>query len=277
VIRHIRVILIILAVLTLISIIASIVMIRAVTGDTLFFMDSTLGMICAASFRWVTLASACFIIAWIAIIANRRKLFGRKLKSLDREGALDFESSKTPEKPAGIEADSAKEPEPPKELEPPEKPAKPVPPEKPEKPEPPKEPANPALSEEPKPAAIEETRALENEPTVDPTRVGGEEESKAVPLIKLPDAEPEPAKPVPAKEPERPVPVKEPEKPVPARKPAKPADGKVPEKPASPKPPEAPATGAKAPALPLFCGNCGRQLTSAHKFCPKCGTPVAHK
>ncbi|MDR1640850.1 MAG: hypothetical protein LBT59_14230, partial [Clostridiales bacterium] len=82
-----RPIFLILAFLTLLSIIASIIMIGAVTGDDLLYMDSTLGMIYSVSYRWVILASVAFIIAWIAIIANRRKIFGNKVKPLDREAA----------------------------------------------------------------------------------------------------------------------------------------------------------------------------------------------
>lgn len=71
------------AALTVLIWIAAVLMLRAVSGDALFYMNSTLGRICAVGCRWVSLAGAALLLFWIcfAIRAgkkNRKKKLEKK-------------------------------------------------------------------------------------------------------------------------------------------------------------------------------------------------------
>ena len=67
-----KILLIVLAVITVILVIAAVIMLRAVSGDNLFYMDSKLGHIYAVSYRWVTLAAG-FCLFWIVFAVRLRK------------------------------------------------------------------------------------------------------------------------------------------------------------------------------------------------------------
>ena len=70
--KPIKIILIILAVITLLTVIASAIMLNAVSGDELFYMNSTLGNIYAVSYRWVTLAAVLLTVFWVLFIVKKR-------------------------------------------------------------------------------------------------------------------------------------------------------------------------------------------------------------
>lgn len=61
------------ALLTLVFAIAAVVMKNAVSGDKLFYMNSTLGYIYAVSYRWVGLISILLFLFWAMLAAIKRK------------------------------------------------------------------------------------------------------------------------------------------------------------------------------------------------------------
>ena len=77
-----KITLLVIASLTVITAIAAIVMLNAVSGDTLFYMDSTLGYVCAVSYRWVCLASVILILFWVLLAVKNRKTVSAMLTKL---------------------------------------------------------------------------------------------------------------------------------------------------------------------------------------------------
>lgn len=74
------IILIALLVLTLAVIAAAIFMLAAVSGDDLLYMNSNMGSVIAACYRWVCLAAAVFTAAWIVVLAVNFKRITAKIK-----------------------------------------------------------------------------------------------------------------------------------------------------------------------------------------------------
>jgi len=70
--KHIKIILIIIAALTVAAAITAIVMLNAVSGDNLLYMDSNRGNIYALSYRWVSLASGILILFWVIMGIYKR-------------------------------------------------------------------------------------------------------------------------------------------------------------------------------------------------------------
>lgn len=66
-----KILLIVFAVLTIAVIVTAIVMLKAVLGDDLFYMDTKRGSFYAASYRWVCLAGGILILFWIIIGVKR--------------------------------------------------------------------------------------------------------------------------------------------------------------------------------------------------------------
>jgi len=77
-----KITLLIIAAVTIIAIITAIIMLRAVSGDNLFYMNSTLGSIYAISYRWVCLASGVLMLFWIILATKKRKEITQKLSKL---------------------------------------------------------------------------------------------------------------------------------------------------------------------------------------------------
>lgn len=73
------------AVLTLLIWTAAVLMLRAVSGDALFYMNSTLGRICAVGYRWASLAGAGLLLFWICFAVRAGKK-SRK-KKLEKKAA----------------------------------------------------------------------------------------------------------------------------------------------------------------------------------------------
>ena len=61
------------AALTVVLFIMAIVMLKAVKGDALFYMDSGKGYFYAVSYRWVCLAEGILLLFWIVLGVARRK------------------------------------------------------------------------------------------------------------------------------------------------------------------------------------------------------------
>ncbi|MDR1210330.1 MAG: zinc ribbon domain-containing protein [Clostridiales bacterium] len=80
--KPIKITLLVLAALTAIVVIAAAVMLKAVSGDALFYMNSTLGNIYAVSYRPVCLASVVLALFWILLAAKYRKEIINKLTKL---------------------------------------------------------------------------------------------------------------------------------------------------------------------------------------------------
>lgn len=74
--------LLILAVLTMIAVIAAIVMLRTVSGDTLFYLDSRVGNIYAVSYRWVCLVAALLILFWLLLGFRKRSVVKARFLAL---------------------------------------------------------------------------------------------------------------------------------------------------------------------------------------------------
>lgn len=80
--KPIKIILLVLAVITVIAVIIAVVMLKAVSGDNLFYMDSTFGSIYAANYRWVCLASGILMLFWIMLVVKKQKEIRAKLLKL---------------------------------------------------------------------------------------------------------------------------------------------------------------------------------------------------
>lgn len=70
--KQFKVVLYVIAALTVICVIAAIVMLKVVSGDDLFYMDTKLGGFYVASYRWVCLAAAVLVIFWVIFWIIRR-------------------------------------------------------------------------------------------------------------------------------------------------------------------------------------------------------------
>ena len=68
--------------LTVVASIAAIVMLIAISGDALFYMNSTIGHVYAVSYRWVCLASAALILSWVLLAVKNRKAIAAMLTKL---------------------------------------------------------------------------------------------------------------------------------------------------------------------------------------------------
>ena len=68
-----KIVLLAAAVLTVVLFIMAIVMLKAVRGDALFYMDSGKGHFYAVSYRWVCLAEGILLLFWIVLGVVRRK------------------------------------------------------------------------------------------------------------------------------------------------------------------------------------------------------------
>lgn len=71
--KPIKITLFVLATITIVAVVAAVVMLKAVSGDALFYMNSTLGSIYAVSYRWVCLVSGVLILFWILFVVKKRK------------------------------------------------------------------------------------------------------------------------------------------------------------------------------------------------------------
>lgn len=79
--KQIKIILPIFAVVTVITIVAAIVMLKAVSGSDLFYINSTLGRVYAVSYRWVCLAGVVFAAVWVWLVAkNGKRMVDKFLK-----------------------------------------------------------------------------------------------------------------------------------------------------------------------------------------------------
>lgn len=68
-----KIILLIFALLTVLTVIAAVIMLNAVSGSALLYMNSTVGKIYAVSYRWVFVAAVIFVLCWIFIAVKKRK------------------------------------------------------------------------------------------------------------------------------------------------------------------------------------------------------------
>lgn len=84
--KPIKITLLVLAAITVITVIASVVMLNAVSGDDLFYIDSTLGSIYAVSYRWVCLVSGILILFWALFMVGKRREIAAKLSEWKRPG-----------------------------------------------------------------------------------------------------------------------------------------------------------------------------------------------
>jgi cell division protein FtsW (lipid II flippase) len=82
--KPIKTALLVLAAFTVIAVITAVIMLKAVSGDSLFYMDSTLGNICAAGYRWLCLASGILTVFWILLAVKNRKAIAAKLPKFKR-------------------------------------------------------------------------------------------------------------------------------------------------------------------------------------------------
>jgi hypothetical protein len=82
--KPIKITLLILSVITVIAVIAASVMLKAVSGDSLFYMDSALGNLYAVSYRWVCLTGAILVLFWLLLVIKTRKAIAAKLLKLKR-------------------------------------------------------------------------------------------------------------------------------------------------------------------------------------------------
>jgi hypothetical protein len=82
--KPIKITLLILSVITVIAVIAASVMLKAVSGDSLFYMDSALGNLYAVSYRWVCLTGAILVLFWLLLVIKNRKAIAAKLPKLKR-------------------------------------------------------------------------------------------------------------------------------------------------------------------------------------------------
>jgi len=99
--------LLIIAVLTVVLVILSAIMLEAVSGDALFYMDSRLGSVCAVSYRWVCLASVILILFWIAISVKNRTKFAEFFKKKEHKPKKTTDEMTAPELEQETEIQSA--------------------------------------------------------------------------------------------------------------------------------------------------------------------------
>ena len=78
-----KIILLAVAVLTVVLFIMAVVMLKAVKGDALFYMDSGKGHFYAVSYRWVCLGEGLLILFWMILGVRRRKAILAKLPKVE--------------------------------------------------------------------------------------------------------------------------------------------------------------------------------------------------
>lgn len=88
--KTIKIILLAAAILTVVLFILAVVMLKAVKGDALFYMNSGEGYFYAVSYRWVCLAEGLLLLFWVILGVSRRKvipaiLFGVEPKKMGSE------------------------------------------------------------------------------------------------------------------------------------------------------------------------------------------------
>jgi uncharacterized membrane protein len=71
--------------LTIIVVTITIIMLKAILGDVLFYMDSRFGGIYAVSYRWMCLVSVILILFWILIIVKNRAVITAKMPKFKRK------------------------------------------------------------------------------------------------------------------------------------------------------------------------------------------------
>ena len=81
--RTMNIILLTAAALTVVLFIMAVVMLKAVRGDALFYMDSGKGHFYAVSYRWVCLAEGLLLLFWIVLGFRKRKAILEKLSRVE--------------------------------------------------------------------------------------------------------------------------------------------------------------------------------------------------
>lgn len=81
--RTMNIILLTAAALTVVLFIMAVVMLKAVRGDALFYMDSGKGHFYAVSYRWVCLAEGLLLLFWIVLGFRKRKAILEKLPRVE--------------------------------------------------------------------------------------------------------------------------------------------------------------------------------------------------
>lgn len=84
--KPIKIMLLVLAVLTVITEVAAVVMLKAASGDKLFYMAAVPGRIIAVSYRWVCLAGIVLFLFWI-LFALRKWMVSRSKRA--KQNAAD--------------------------------------------------------------------------------------------------------------------------------------------------------------------------------------------
>lgn len=112
-----KIILLAAAVLTVVLFIMAVVMLKAVKGDALFYMDSGKGHFYAVSYRWVCLGEGLLILLWIILGVSKRKAILAKLpkvewKKKESKAAVEIVEPKAATGAAAVtEVGAASEPE----------------------------------------------------------------------------------------------------------------------------------------------------------------------
>ena len=84
------------AVATLLIWIVAVWMLRAVSGDSLFYMNSILGKICAVSYRWVSLVSLLLFVFWsIFAVKSAGKISQERQRKKAKKTAVKSETKET--------------------------------------------------------------------------------------------------------------------------------------------------------------------------------------
>lgn len=84
--RTTKILLLIFAVLTVLVVVFAIIMLNSVSGDSLLYMNSTIGKIFAVSYHWFLFAAIVFLIFWILLaIKNRKVILGIFLGNKQRK------------------------------------------------------------------------------------------------------------------------------------------------------------------------------------------------
>lgn len=104
-----KIALLVLAALTIAIVITAIVMLNAVSGDTLFYMNARLGSFYAVSYRWFCLASVLLIGMWVALVIRFRKEIAQKLSTFGRQDTTAKATTKAATTPGVPEGSSSAE------------------------------------------------------------------------------------------------------------------------------------------------------------------------
>lgn len=96
------------AVATLLIWIVAVWMLRAVSGDSLFYMNSILGKICAVSYRWVSLVSLLLFVFWsIFAVKSAGKISQERQRNKAKKTAVKSETKETTNNTAAKKSVSA--------------------------------------------------------------------------------------------------------------------------------------------------------------------------